>query len=76
MSLGGFLGIGDKLHSLLWEMLSYDTGKDGYIVPVHKEVLKNAPSLDAHNIDELAAGAIGHGPLHECHGSFGARPCL
>lgn len=74
MSFGGFLGIGEKLHPLPWEVLSYDTGKDGYVVPVDKEVLKNAPSLDPDNIDELAAGAVWRSQLHEYYGSYGARP--
>lgn len=74
MSFGGFLGIGEKLHPLPWEVLSYDTGKDGYIVPVDKEVLKNAPSLDPDNIDELAAGTVWRSQLHEYYGSYGARP--
>jgi sporulation protein YlmC with PRC-barrel domain len=43
MSFGGFLGIGEKYHPLPWEVLKYDTGKDGYVVNLDKDVLKRAP---------------------------------
>ncbi len=74
MSFGGFLGIGEKLHPLPWEVLRYDTVKDGYVVPIDKEVLKNAPSLDPDNIDELGAGAAWRMQLHEYYGPYGAKP--
>lgn len=74
MSFGGFLGIGEKVHPLPWEVLSYDTGREGYVVPVDKEALKNAPSLDPDNIDELAAGGVWRTQLHAYYGPFGARP--
>ena len=74
MSFGGFLGIGEKLHPLPWEVLCYDTDKDGYVVPMDKDVLKNAPSLDPGNIDELAAGAAWRTRLHEYYGPYGAKP--
>lgn len=43
MSFGGFLGIGDKLHPLPWTVMTFDLGKGGYIVPIAKEQLKEAP---------------------------------
>lgn len=44
MSFGGFLGLGDKLHPLPWNVMTFDLGKGGYVVPVKKEALKEAPS--------------------------------
>ena len=44
MSFGGFLGIGEKYHPLLWSMLKYDTGVGGYVVDVSKDVLQGAPA--------------------------------
>jgi sporulation protein YlmC with PRC-barrel domain len=50
MSFGGFLGIGEKYHPVPWSMLKYDTGKSGYVVPLDKRTLEQAPSYD---LDEL-----------------------
>ena len=44
MSFGGFLGMGESYHPLPWEVLDYDTDKDGYVVDVSKEQLEKAPS--------------------------------
>ena len=44
MSFGGFLGIGERYHPLPWRMLTYDTGKGGYVVEVTREQLQRAPS--------------------------------
>ena len=46
LSVGGFLGMGDQLHSLPWEKLDYDTSLDGYKLSVTKEQLKSSPSYD------------------------------
>lgn len=44
MSFGGFLGIGDRHHPLPWSMLTYDTGKGGYVVNLDKKTLEGAPT--------------------------------
>jgi sporulation protein YlmC with PRC-barrel domain len=44
MSFGGFLGIGQKYHSLPWNALTYDTSKKGYVIDADKERLMGAPS--------------------------------
>lgn len=49
MSFGGFLGLGEEFHPLPWDMLEYDTGKDGYVVPVTREQLDGAPRYEAEN---------------------------
>ncbi len=49
MSFGGFLGIGQKYHPLPWEVLTYDTGKKGYVVDADRDRLMGAPS---HAADE------------------------
>ncbi|MEQ8345438.1 MAG: PRC-barrel domain-containing protein [Sneathiellaceae bacterium] len=45
MSFGGFLGIGEGHHPLPWEVLHYDTRKDGYVVNLSKDQLRDAPTL-------------------------------
>jgi hypothetical protein len=47
MSFGGFLGIGQKYHGLPWSVLTYDTGKKGYVIDADKDRLMGAPSYPA-----------------------------
>lgn len=47
LSFGGFLGIGNDHYPLPWSMLSYDTGKGGYVVELAKETLDSAPRYTA-----------------------------
>lgn len=53
MAFGGFLGIGEKYHPLPWSLLKYDDGKEGYIVPLDRSKLENAPTYSR---DELRFG--------------------
>lgn len=53
MSFGGFLGIGEKYHPLPWSLLKYDESKEGYVVPLDRSQLENAPSYSR---DELRFG--------------------
>lgn len=43
MEFGGFLGMGTDRYPLPWSMLTYDTQRDGYVVPLDKDRLENAP---------------------------------
>ncbi len=43
LEFGGFLGMGTDRYPLPWDILRYDTDKDGYIVPLDKSKLENAP---------------------------------
>ncbi|MDB5895883.1 MAG: PRC-barrel domain protein [Rhodoferax sp.] len=43
LEFGGFLGMGTDRYPLPWNMLKYDTTKEGYVVPVTKEQLQGAP---------------------------------
>jgi sporulation protein YlmC with PRC-barrel domain len=43
LEFGGFLGMGTDRYPLPWSMLKYDTGLDGYVVPLQKEQLDQAP---------------------------------
>ena len=47
MSFGGFLGIGEQYHPLPWTTLKYDTNRGGYVVPLTRERLENAPMYGA-----------------------------
>ncbi len=43
LEFGGFLGMGTDRYPLPWDMLKYDTAKEGYVVPVSKSQLEGAP---------------------------------
>lgn len=43
LEFGGFLGIGADQYPLPWDLLKYDTRYDGYVVPIDKDKLKDAP---------------------------------
>ena len=50
MDFGGLLGMGTDRYPIPWNMLHYDTTKDGYVAPVDKGQLERAPR---HAIDEV-----------------------
>ena len=43
LEFGGFLGIGTDRYPLPWNMLKYDTQREGYVVPLDKNKLERAP---------------------------------
>ena len=43
LEFGGFLGMGTDRYPLPWNALKYDTTKDGYVVPLDKARLTDAP---------------------------------
>ena len=53
MAFGGFLGLGEKRHPVPWASMTYDTSKDGYVIPLSKEELKEAPTLDPDQYSQL-----------------------
>lgn len=46
MSHGGILGAGERYHPIPWSMLRYDVDKHGYMSPLDKTQLEEAPTLD------------------------------
>ena len=49
MEFGGLLGVGTDRYPIPWNMLQYDTTKDGYVVPLDEAQLAGAPR---YSIDE------------------------
>ena len=41
---GGMLGMGEKFRPIPWSVLDYDPNKGGYVAPVSKDMLENAPA--------------------------------
>ena len=50
MEFGGLLGMGTDRYPIPWNMLQYNTTKDGYVAPLDKAQLERAPR---HAIDEI-----------------------
>ena len=76
MSFGGFLGIGEKFHPVPWPLLEYDVVKQGFVVPLERSILKDAPSYDAAELREL--GGADHrsygSAIYDYYGRYGASP--
>ena len=43
LEFGGFLGMGTDRYPIPWTLLAYDTGLDGYVVPISVAQLEKAP---------------------------------
>lgn len=43
LEFGGFLGLGTDLYPIPWSLLKYDPAQNGYVVPLDKERLSEAP---------------------------------
>lgn len=46
LGFGGVLGVGEKYYPVPWALLDYDEDKGGYVVPLDRERLENAPAYD------------------------------
>jgi sporulation protein YlmC with PRC-barrel domain len=46
LGFGGVLGMGEKYYPVPWSLLDYDENKGGYIVPLSKDRLENAPAYE------------------------------
>ena len=46
LEFGGFLGMGTDRYPLPWKTLRYDVNQDGYVAPLDKKALENAPKQE------------------------------
>ncbi len=54
LEFGGFLGMGTDRYPLPWSMLKYNTKLEGYVVPVDKSQLEQAPRYSPNEIPEYS----------------------
>jgi hypothetical protein len=66
MEFGGLLGLGSDLYPLPWSLLKYDVDKDGYVVPLEKEQLADAPRYRGESLRPSFDAAYGQ----EVHGHY------
>jgi hypothetical protein len=75
LSFGGFLGIGERIHPLPWDVLDYDTGFDGYILPLTRDELEKAPSYSVDELAKFGGKDVAYRELvFGYYGPFGATP--
>jgi len=46
LGFGGVLGLGEKYYPVPWSLLNYDENKGGYVAPLNKAQLENAPAYE------------------------------
>jgi hypothetical protein len=54
LSVGGFLGIGDKLLAIPWRALQIDPSNHRFVLNASKERIKEAPGFDKENWPSMA----------------------
>jgi len=73
LSFGGVLGIGARFHPVPWKLLTYDTDKRAYVIPMSKGDLEQAPMIDEKELsgwsDELSRDSI-----HSFYSPYGIGP--
>ena len=50
VGFGGFLGIGEKYHTIPWSSLDYEPHRGGYVVPFTRSQLEAAPVYDINDL--------------------------
>lgn len=58
LSFGGFLGFGDKLFAVPFDLLRLDTEKEQFVLDVDKELLEQAEGFDKDNWPNFADPAF------------------
>jgi sporulation protein YlmC with PRC-barrel domain len=73
MSFGGFLGLGKQYHPLPWGMLVYDPERGGYVVPLDKEALENAPAFGEEDLSRFGGEehSFDRNQLYEYYARYG-----
>lgn len=55
VSCGGFLGMGEKYLPMPWSLLTFDTEKNGYVVPADRSQLEGAAGLQTDSVQDDTA---------------------
>lgn len=76
LAMGGFLGLGEKLHPVPWSILEYDPAWGGYVVGLDKDALEKAPALSREELEALGAGSSWRERILDYYGPYGAVPYI
>ena len=70
VSLGAFLGIGDRLFAVPWRMLTLDRDERVFVLGAARGTLENAPWFSEDNWPDFGDTDWGH----RIHNHFGLQP--
>ncbi|HEX4210979.1 MAG TPA: PRC-barrel domain-containing protein [Candidatus Binataceae bacterium] len=70
LSFGGFLGIGNKLFAIPWEMLTVDEDRQCLVLDVDKKTLENAPGFDKDHWPDMSDAKWGN----QVYSYYGRKP--
>lgn len=56
LGFGGLMGIGEKYYPVPWSMLDYSEDRGGYVVPLDKARIENAPAYDLKDLTKHDGG--------------------
>lgn len=70
MSVGGFLGVGEKFFAVPWPAFTMDTDNKRFILDVDKERLSKAPGFDQEHWPSMADTRW----ANEIHSYYGTKP--
>jgi len=70
LSFGGFLGFGEKLFAIPWQLLTLDTDRECFVLNVDKERLEKAPGFDKDHWPSMADFDW----AQDIHTYYGTRP--
>jgi hypothetical protein len=59
LSIGGFLGMGDKYFAIPWNALRFNLSEKHAVLNVEKKLLENAPGFDKNNWPNMADATWG-----------------
>jgi len=72
LSMGGFLGMGEKLFAVPWNALILDTEHKRFTLNVDKERFKDAPGFDKANWPNMADQSW----AKQIHDFYGTKPYM
>ena len=70
LSVGGFLGFGDRLFAIPWDALALDIDRKCFVLYADEERLKNAPGFDKDHWPSMADSTW----ASDVHRYYGLRP--
>lgn len=70
VSIGGFLGVGDKLYAVPWELFSIRPDEHAFYIDVDKQQLIDAPSFDRKSWPDMSDTAWADG----IHAHYAQKP--
>ena len=76
LSVGGFLGMGERLFAIPWESLVLDEDRKCFILDVDKSRLENAPGFDKSNWPDMTETSWGDGVHWTGIGDYGMEAGL